>query len=220
MFFDDVEEIAKIAVRNGTSIFVVPESVEVKIPGALVLQPEGKTTITIDQVRKITAGLGLKQTNDRFVIIRPADLLGIEAANSLLKNLEEPGEKVHYVLITDQPSRLLPTIISRAAIYIWRQDREFSLEIEADEKKKAMAKKLIAAKPRDLVAIAEKITAGKKSTRREALELLALAIEMLYKSYFITGKEVFAKKIPKFLTAYDNIRRNGHIKLHLVADLL
>ncbi|MDO5451744.1 MAG: hypothetical protein Q4F56_01500 [Candidatus Saccharibacteria bacterium] len=220
MFFDDVEEIAKIAARNGTSIFVVPESVEVQIPGALVLQPEEKTTITIDQVRKVTAGLGLKQTNDRFVIIRPADMLGIEAANSLLKNLEEPGEKVHYVLITDQPSRLLPTIISRAAIYFWRRGREFCLEIEADEQKKAMAKKLIAAKPRDLVAIAEKITATKKSTRREALDLLALAIEMLYKSFFITGKEVFAKKIPKFLMAYDNIRRNGHIKLHLVADLL
>ena len=55
--------------------------------------------------------------------------------------------------------------------------------------------------------------------RAYALLVLATAIEMLYKSYFITGKDVFVKKLPQFLTAYENIDKNGHIKLHLVADL-
>ena len=36
---------------------------------------------------------------------------------------------------------------------------------------------------------------------------------------FITKKEVFIDKIPKFLGAFENIDRNGHVKLHLVADL-
>ena len=74
------------------------------------------------------------------------------------------------------------------------------------------------AKAKDLIEIAEKI-AKSKNARLEALEILGLTIEMLYKSYFITKKDVFLKKLPKFLSAYENISKNGHVKLHLVADL-
>ena len=218
MFFDAVEEIAQIAIKNGTSIFVVPRGVVVEIPQALVLKPETKTTITIEQVREALKGLGLKQVTDRLVVIRPADLLGLEAANALLKNLEEPGDKIHYVLIADNLSKLLPTILSRAAIYILRPESGLSLTIDADEAEKTMAKKLIAAKPVDLVEIAEGI-AKKKTARREALRILEVTIEMLYKSYYITGNNLFVKKIPKYLKAYENISKNGHVKLHLVAEL-
>ena len=93
-------------------------------------------------------------------------------------------------------------------------------EIKADEKVKALAKRLIVAKPGDLVGLAEEITKKKDGVRGFCLEVLTVAIEMLYKSYFITDKEIFVKKIPKFLKTYENIERNGHIKLHLVADLL
>jgi hypothetical protein len=50
--------------------------------------------------------------------------------------------------------------------------------------------------------------------------VLGVTIEMLYKSYFKTKNQVFVKKIPKFLEAYSNIEKNGHLKLHLVADLI
>jgi hypothetical protein len=51
------------------------------------------------------------------------------------------------------------------------------------------------------------------------MSVLETTIEMLYKSYFITKKEIFVKKIARFLEAYENLDKNGHIKLHLVADL-
>ena len=117
MFFDDVKQIQSIASKCGTSVFVVPDDVSVEIDGALVLQPEEKTVITIEQVRQMTARLGLKQLKDMFVIIRPAEKLQPEAANAFLKNLEEPGDYVRYVLVTSRPSMLLPTVLSRAEVY-------------------------------------------------------------------------------------------------------
>ena len=114
MFFDDVNEIPTIAKRSGCSVFVAPDDVKVDLPLAVVLTPEGKTVITIEQVRGVLARLSVKQKTDQFIVVRPAETLGEEAANAMLKSLEEPGEKVHFVLVTDAPSRLLPTAIGWA----------------------------------------------------------------------------------------------------------
>lgn len=220
MYFDDVREVEALASRYGCSIFVIPDSVDVKIRGALVIQPEEKTTITIEQVRNITATLSMKQFRDQYVIVRPADLMSQGATNAFLKNLEEPGEHIHYTLITNALSKILPTVRSRAAIFILRQPSMIDAELTADAKVKDLAKRLIAAKAQDLPALAEEITKKKDGVRAYALGVLGTTIEMLYKSYFITGKVVFATKIPKFLAAYSAIEQNGHIKLHLVADLV
>lgn len=218
MWFNSASEISEIAAKNGTSIFVLSPDTQIDIPGAIILEPEDRTIITIEQVRQATAGLGLKQTTDRFLIIRPADKLGLEAANALLKNLEEPGQNIHYILITDTPSKLLPTILSRAAIYFLKGAANFNLEIKASETQKTQAKKLLSARPQDLIEIAEAL-AKKKSPRTAALDILGLAIEMLYKSYFITKKDVFLRKLPNYLAAYENISKNGHLKLQIVANL-
>lgn len=219
MFFDSVSDIAKIAGRCGTAIFVVPNDVVVEIPGAIVLQPEDKTTITIEQVRRMLGRLAVKQTTDLFVVIRPAEALGEEAANALLKSLEEPGEKVHFVLVTDEPSVLLPTILSRASLYVLKKEVVSDTQIVADDKIKNQAKRLLAARGEDLVSLVEEITKKKDGVRAYALEVLGVAIEMLYKSYYITGKVAFLQKLPRFLAAYEGISRNGHIKLQIVANL-
>lgn len=220
MFFDSTDEIAKIASKVGTSVFVMPRDEEFDIKNALVLTPENKSVITIEQVRDTLKLLNVKQKSDLFIIIRPAEALGEEASNALLKNLEEPGEKVHFVLITDSPASLLSTILSRSAVYFLRGAKSMDTAVVGDEKMIDLARKLVVAKPADLTNIAEQISKKKDGVRAYALEILALAIEILYKSYFKTKKDVFAKKIPKFLVAYDSISKNGHIKLHLVADLL
>ena len=220
MYFDDPGLVPKIAASSGCTIFVVPEKVKIESPQAFLLAPDEKSVITIDQVRNLTKHLDTKQAAQQFVIIRPADKLGLDAANAFLKNLEEPGENVHYVLVTDTPSKILPTILSRAALYILRQPDKISSELVADEKIKMLAKRLIAAKPADLPALAEEISKKKDGVRNYALSILSTGIEMLYKSYFITKKEVFIQKIPKFLAAYEAIEQNGNVKLHLVSDLL
>ena len=219
MFFERTSEIGEIARKNGTSVFVVPKDTPVEIKNAIILQPEGKSVITIEQVREAIGRISTRQTSDIFIIIRPADAMGEAAANAFLKSLEEPREKVHFVLITDSPSSLLPTILSRAAVYFLRDERPVDGAIAADEKVKDLAKRLMVARPAELVGLAEEVAKKKDGVRAYALEVLGAAIEMLYKSYFITGKEVFVQKLPKFLAAYEGVSKNGHVKLQIVSNL-
>ena len=218
MFFDNVSQIQMIAAKCGTAVFVVPDELKVEIPGALVLQPEEKTVITIEQVRQMMERLELKQSQDLFVVIRPTEKMQPEAANAFLKSLEEPGDNVHFVLVTGRPSMLLSTILSRAAIYYLRVQDDQS--IHADAKKKDLAKRLMVAKSSEIVGLAEEIAKKKDGVRNYALEVVGTAIEMLYKSYYITGNRAFVKKLPKFLTLYESLMQNGHIKLQIVANLV
>lgn len=217
MFFDEVQQIQEIAKRAGAALFVVPDDLEINLPRALVLKPEEKATITIEQMRELLVKTELKQTEDLFVVIRPAEKLGLEAANAFLKTLEEPGDKVHFVLVTSRPSMLLPTILSRVMVYYLRINDDGLIHV--DDKVKDVAKQLLVAKGADLANIAEKISKKKEAPRAYALSIVGTAVEMLYKSYYLTGKDVFLKKLPKFLELYDNLNRNGHIKLHIVSEL-
>lgn len=219
MFFEKVSEIFEIALKTGTAVFVVPKDMTVELKNAIVLRPEEKSVITIEQVRGVIGKISTRQTHDVFVLIRPADTMSEAAANAFLKSLEEPNEKVHFVLVTDSPSRILPTILSRAGVYFLR-DTQFSEEkIEASEKDKALAKKLLVAKPSEMVDVVEEICKKKDGVRAYAMEILRVAIEMLYKSYFLTKKETFIHKLPKFLQAYENVAKNGHVKLQIIACL-
>ena len=71
--------------------------------------------ITIDPVRKLKGFFQLSATDGgaRVVIIDSADEMNTSAANAVLKELEEPPANTTLLLISHQPSRLLPTIRSR-----------------------------------------------------------------------------------------------------------
>ncbi|CCM75617.1 DNA polymerase III subunit delta' [Rhizobium mesoamericanum] len=74
-----------------------------------------KSAITVDEVRR--AGRFFSQTsgtgNWRIVIIDPADDMNRNAANAILKILEEPPKRALFLLISHAPGKLLPTIRSR-----------------------------------------------------------------------------------------------------------
>ncbi len=74
-----------------------------------------KTVITVDEVRRLAGFLHLSAPDGgrRAVIVDPADEMNTAAANALLKMLEEPPPGVTFLLVSHQPSRLLPTIRSR-----------------------------------------------------------------------------------------------------------
>ncbi|MEP5761782.1 MAG: DNA polymerase III subunit delta' [Litoreibacter sp.] len=74
-----------------------------------------KAQITVDEVRKLKGFFGLSATDGgrRVVIVDTADEMNVNAANALLKLLEEPPERTYLLLISHQPSKLLPTIRSR-----------------------------------------------------------------------------------------------------------
>jgi DNA polymerase-3 subunit delta' len=80
------------------------------------IQPvEGKAQISIEQVRGLVAELSLTSYSGlgKVAVITPANAMTINAANSILKTLEEPPGKALIVLVTDSVSRLPATILSR-----------------------------------------------------------------------------------------------------------
>jgi len=74
-----------------------------------------KNYITIDQVRSLENFVYQSSLNHfpKFVIIDSADDLNLNAANALLKILEEPKNNTFFLLITHQISSLLATLRSR-----------------------------------------------------------------------------------------------------------
>ena len=52
----------------------------------------------------------------RVFVIERADELGDEAANRMLKTLEEPASFVHLILLSDRLAEVLPTIVSRCQL--------------------------------------------------------------------------------------------------------
>ena len=80
----------------------------------------GKTTegIVVAQVRKAVEFMHLTPALGgwRIVIIDPADAMNTNAANSLLKSLEEPPSRAMFLLISNTPGTLLPTIRSRCRL--------------------------------------------------------------------------------------------------------
>ncbi|ESZ55089.1 DNA polymerase III subunit delta' [Mesorhizobium sp. C120A] len=74
-----------------------------------------KTVVTVDEIRKVNRFLSLTSHDGsyRVVIVDPADDMNTNAANALLKNLEEPPSRTLFILIVHAPGSLLPTIRSR-----------------------------------------------------------------------------------------------------------
>ncbi|QAX82182.1 DNA polymerase III subunit delta' [Candidatus Pseudomonas adelgestsugas] len=85
-------------------------------PDIYLLEPEdADKAIKVDQVRNLvsfvaqTAQMGWR----KVVLIEPVEAMNINAANALLKSLEEPSGNTVFLLVSHQFSRLLPTIRSR-----------------------------------------------------------------------------------------------------------
>ncbi|MEL7190468.1 MAG: AAA family ATPase [Pseudomonadota bacterium] len=76
---------------------------------------ERARSIRVDQIRQMQRRLTTRPTlgERRVIIINPADDMERNAANALLKSLEEPPAGTFFILVTHRPSRLLPTIRSR-----------------------------------------------------------------------------------------------------------
>ena len=74
-----------------------------------------KTVLTVDEIRKVSRFLSMTSHDGsyRIVIVDPADDMNTNAANALLKNLEEPPARTLFILIVHAPGSLLPTIRSR-----------------------------------------------------------------------------------------------------------
>ncbi|NIR52807.1 DNA polymerase III subunit delta', partial [candidate division KSB1 bacterium] len=126
-------------------------------------------SISIEHIREFRRTSSYKsfEGKGRVVIMADCERMTTEAANALLKSLEEPPERTYLLLISSRPSLLLPTITSRC------QELKFD-PLTAEELEQALvAQNLAAAKRARLTA---RMAAG---SYRHALELLDENLEQM-----------------------------------------
>lgn len=88
--------------------------------GLKVVSPSG-ANIKIEQAKEVLEFLSLRSlSGNRVIIIDQAQALNPQAANSLLKTLEEPPEGTFFFLIAPSVAGILPTIRSRSRIVQFR----------------------------------------------------------------------------------------------------
>ena len=93
--------------------------IELVAPGSLCAESDhdhrNARSIGICVVRRIEQAIALTpfEAERRVIIIDPADALTSEAADAFLKTLEEPPDRVHFVLLSAREAELSETIRSR-----------------------------------------------------------------------------------------------------------
>lgn len=92
-------------------------------PDLIWVEPQSKSRrISVADIRQL-----LQQMNQtgfaggwKLAVLVGADRLGREAANAFLKTLEEPPPRSLFLLLTDSPQSLLPTVLSRCQMLVLR----------------------------------------------------------------------------------------------------
>ncbi|HWK33029.1 MAG TPA: DNA polymerase III subunit delta', partial [Hyphomicrobium sp.] len=113
---------------SGASLSIAPETTAARQvralshPGLLLIRrpydvkaKRFATSIPVDEVRRLRSFLSHRAAGDgwRVVIVDEANELNVNAANALLKSLEEPPERTVFLLVSSAPGQLVPTIRSR-----------------------------------------------------------------------------------------------------------
>ncbi len=125
-------------------------------------KPWANPTVSIERIRELRHVSTLKPLEGlRVVVIAEADKMTPEAANSLLKILEEPPPAMHLFLTTSRVNALLPTIISRC------QEIRFGLLSDSDIESALTEKNLVSPEKAGLIA---RISQGSFSRALEWIE--------------------------------------------------
>ena len=94
-----------------------PDDGAVADPGGAKSKAAPSKVIKIGQIRALDSffNVGTHRSGRRLLLVYPADALNTDAANALLKVLEEPPPATHFLLVTSRLSDVLPTIRSRCS---------------------------------------------------------------------------------------------------------
>lgn len=90
-------------------------------PDVFNLSPDG-LSLKKEQIKDLQREFAKKsvESKGKIYIIEHADKMTVQAANSLLKFLEEPNQRTVAVLLTENVNQMLPTILSRCQILTFR----------------------------------------------------------------------------------------------------
>lgn len=150
-------------------------------PDLLLIEPEepGKA-IPVARIRSVSEFLALKSQygGRQIVLIKPAEAMNRFSANSLLKTLEEPTDDALLILLSSQPSLLLPTIRSRCQQVVFQRPAAEMSETWLATQLKALGGKAPSIDLKDLLMLSNgaplaalaMCESGGLNTRRELME--------------------------------------------------
>ncbi|MCK8817091.1 DNA polymerase III subunit delta' [Natroniella sulfidigena] len=152
-------------------------------PDIIEIKPDGKW-IKIDQIRALQREILYKPYESRWkiYIIYQAEQLNLEAANSLLKILEEPPQYAIIILTINNAENILPTILSRCQLIRFRLlpdqliKEQLNSDYELSPEKSQLITSLAAGRYKDAVQLIED---EEKLAEREDILKLVLAIKEL-----------------------------------------
>ena len=119
------------------------------------VRPESKSRrIDVDQIREFERAVSLKSGGARMKVgvIVDADCMNESASNAFLKTLEEPPDRTLILLLTAEPQRLLPTILSRCLRLSFGASRSTERTAE-QERTLALLVEFASAQPRGIVHV-------------------------------------------------------------------
>lgn len=90
-------------------------------PDLIVVSPEGRASITVDQARTVVANAVRSplEANSKVFLFEEASLLNDEAANALLKTIEEPIGSTRFILVAEAEDDLPATVASRCRTIVF-----------------------------------------------------------------------------------------------------
>ncbi|MEM9579332.1 MAG: DNA polymerase III subunit delta' [Pseudomonadota bacterium] len=167
--------------------------------------------IRVDDVRKLNEFFNFSAAGGgrRVVIVDAADEMNVQAANALLKRLEEPPANTTLLLISHQPTRLLPTIRSRC--------RELRLDPLAPDDIRAAMQQAMPDAEEDMTALTA-LTSGSVGEAIRLANLSGLAIYAELTGLFGTLPRMDRSRAVKLAEAA--AQRGGGDRLDLLIDLL
>ncbi|AGB40082.1 DNA polymerase III, delta' subunit [Halobacteroides halobius DSM 5150] len=186
-------------------------------PDIKVLKPDG-SSIKIDQMRSFQQEILYKpyESEKKVYIIHQTEKMTPEAANSLLKTLEEPPEHGIIILLTNNINQLLPTVISRCQLVRFNRvsnhliKKRLSENYKLSEQEEELITSLATGKIKEAIALVEE---KEKLKKREDIIKLILSFKDL------DCLQVF--RIVEKLTEYkDQIDQILHMVLVWYRDLL
>ena len=214
-------DIAHISEKTGFTIFELPDvDFATILPKAYHFRPSEKDFYTKPDIDAVSALVHTKQSDTLTIVLENGEEMNDSAANTFLKTLEEPGEKVHFVFLVRNYSKILPTIKSRAQSYYQVRTVKLTEAPSVSKNMLDLAKQYLTCPSQNLPKFCDKIAKEKKDARSKAIELVDATIQLAYKSYFITKQAKYLDKLENLLKASDNLKAGGHIKLQLIASML
>ncbi|HFC97025.1 MAG TPA: DNA polymerase III subunit gamma/tau [Thermosulfurimonas dismutans] len=194
-----------------------------------VIEIDAASNRGIDEVRELRENLKFAPARGRakIYIIDEAHMLTREAANALLKSLEEPPPHVYFILATTEPHRLPVTILSRCQRYDFRrippavlvehlQDIARREGVQIEEDALLIMAREAEGSLRDALSLLDQALAYGVRTREELLEAFGLAERELVEKL---ARAIINRDLAEVLALSEEAYRQGVDLVYLSESL-